>query len=196
MLDVEIIEKPEAAAVALDPVRARILAALAEPASAATLAQRLGLPRQKLTYHLNILAAHGLVAPAGEKAWGGLTERRYVATAAGYLVSPAALGPAAPRPLPQGDRLSAAFLIALAARALREVGGLLRRAQEAERRVATLAIDADITFRSPADRADFTRDLAEALAALAARYHHPEAPDGRPHRLVVLAHPVPEGETT
>ena len=35
MLDVEVIEDPAAAAVALDPVRARLLAELAEPASAA-----------------------------------------------------------------------------------------------------------------------------------------------------------------
>ena len=45
------IEEPAAAKSSLDPIRARILAALAEPGSAAMLAARLGLPRQKANYH-------------------------------------------------------------------------------------------------------------------------------------------------
>ena len=62
MLDVEVIDDPAAAVVALDPVRARLLAELvAEPASAAALAERVGLARQKVNYHLRTLEAHGLV---------------------------------------------------------------------------------------------------------------------------------------
>ena len=83
MLDVEIIESPTAAVVALDPVRARLLAELGEPASAAALAERVGLTRQKVNYHLRTLEAHGLVEPAGERRWGGLTERLLVATRRG-----------------------------------------------------------------------------------------------------------------
>ncbi|MFJ5841754.1 hypothetical protein ACIQGO_34280 [Streptomyces shenzhenensis] len=45
MLDVAVIEDPAAAEASLDPARSRILAALAEPGSAATLAVRLGLTR-------------------------------------------------------------------------------------------------------------------------------------------------------
>ncbi|MGH9360565.1 MAG: ArsR/SmtB family transcription factor, partial [Thermoanaerobaculia bacterium] len=82
MLDVEVITDPAAAVVALDPVRARLLAELAEPGSASTLAARLGLARQKVNYHLRTLEAHGLVRVVGERRWGGLTERRLVATAA------------------------------------------------------------------------------------------------------------------
>ena len=48
MLDVEVIADPTAAAVALEPVRSRLLAELTEPASAATLAGRLGIARQKI----------------------------------------------------------------------------------------------------------------------------------------------------
>ena len=98
MLDVEVIEDPAAAAVALDPVRARLLAELAEPASAAALAARVGLPRQKVNYHLRTLEAHGLVELADERRWGGLTERLLVATAASYVVSPARARRGAPRP--------------------------------------------------------------------------------------------------
>jgi hypothetical protein len=42
MLQVEVIDDPAVAMVALEPVRSRLLAELAEPASAATLAARPG----------------------------------------------------------------------------------------------------------------------------------------------------------
>ena len=98
MLDVEVIDDPAAAMAALDPVRARLLAALAEPGSAATLAERVGLSRQKVNYHLRALEAHGLVRQVSQRQWGGLTERFLVASAASYVVSPGALGDAASDP--------------------------------------------------------------------------------------------------
>ena len=192
MLDVDVIDDPAAAAVALDPIRSRLLAELGAPASAATLAHRLGLARQKVNYHLRTLEGHGLVRVAENRKWGGLTERLLEATAAGYLVSPAALGPAAASPDKHPDRLSAGYLVALAARAVREVGGLLRRARATDKRLATLSIDTEVRFRSAADRAAFSRELTEAVTALVSRYHDAASPGGRPHRLVVLAHPVPE----
>lgn len=190
MLECEVIESPSAATVALDPVRSRLLAELGEPASAATLAVRLAIPRQKVNYHLRALEAHGLVAVADTRKWGGLTERRLVATASSYVVSPAALGPVEPTPARTADRLSAKYLIALAARAVREVGGLVRRAFATGQRLATLSIDTEIRFRSAAERAAFSQELAAAVADLAARYHDATAAGGRLHRLVVLAHPL------
>jgi DNA-binding transcriptional ArsR family regulator len=71
MLDLEVIDDPATAVVALDPVRARLLAELVEPGSAASLAPRMGLARQKLNYHLRALEAHGLVRPVEERRWGG-----------------------------------------------------------------------------------------------------------------------------
>ena len=190
MLDVEVIDDPAAATVALEPVRSRLLAELAAPASAATLAGRLGIPRQKINYHLRALEAHGLVEVAEKRQWGGLTERLLVATAASYIVSPGALGPVAADPDREADRLSASYLIALAARIVREVGALLRRSREIGKRLPTLSLDAEVRFRSAADRAAFTDELAKAVTTLVARYHDESAPGGRAHRLVVVAHPL------
>src|SRR5918992_2864913 len=192
VIDVEVIDDPAAAVVALDPIRARLLAALAEPGSAATLAPRVGLTRQKVNYHLRALAACGLVRQVEERRWGGLTERVYAATAASYVVSPGALGDAASDPARASDRLSARYLIALAARVVREVGELARTAEKQEKRLATLGIDAEIRFRSAAERAAFTDELAAVVTSLVSRYHDESAPDGRPHRLVVAAHPLPK----
>ena len=191
MLDVEVIDDPAAAMVALDPVRGRLLAALAEPASAAELAGKVGLTRQKVNYHLRTLEAHGLVTPAGERRWGGLTERRLVATAASYVVSPAALGAVASDPARSADRLSARHLVALAARVVREVGELARRAERQDRRLATLGLDAEVAFRDAGSRAAFAEELAAAVTALVARHH---TDGGRPHRLVVAVHPIPDPE--
>src|SRR5215472_17490032 len=116
MLPVEVIDDPAAAAIALDPVRSSLLSELAEPASAATLANRLGIPRQKINYHLRALESYNLVRVAEERRWGGLTERMMVASAASYLVSPGAMGPVAADPDRNPDRVSASYLIALAAR--------------------------------------------------------------------------------
>jgi DNA-binding transcriptional ArsR family regulator len=190
MVDVEVIEDPAAAAIAVEPVKSQLLAALAEPASAAALAARLRIPRQKVNYHLRSLEAHGLVRVSEERLWGGLTERVMVATAASYIVSPAALGPAAADPQRGADRLSASYLIALAARIVREVSSLIRRAGEAGKALATLSIDTEIRFRSAADRAAFTQELTEAVTTLVSRYHDATAPAARPHRLVIVAHPL------
>jgi biotin operon repressor len=191
MLDVEVIDLAGAAAAALEPMRSQLLAELREPASAATLATRLGLKRQKINYHLRTLEEHGLVEVADTRKWGGLTERLMVASATSYVVSTSALGPVGADPDRTADRLSASYLIALGARLVREIGALQRAATNAGKRLATLAIDTEIRFRSAADRASFTRELTEAITTLAARYHDETAPQGRSHRLVVTAHPSP-----
>jgi DNA-binding transcriptional ArsR family regulator len=192
MQDIQVIDDPAAATVALEPVRSRLLSELAAPASAATLATRVGLARQKVNYHLHALEAHGLVRLAEERKWGGLTERLLVATAASYVVSPSALGPVASDPDREVDRLSASYLIALGARIVREVADLVRRAQKAGKRLATLAVDTEVRFRSPADRAAFSHELTEAIATLVSKYHDASAPGGRAHRLIVVAHPLPQ----
>lgn len=192
MLEVEVIDRPESATLALDPVKARLLRQLDVPGSAASLAAKLGLARQKVNYHLRALEEHGLVEPVEERQWGGLTERLVVATARSYVVSPTALGGLGVDPARNQDRLSASYLIAVAARIVTEVGALWRQARKSEKRLATLSIDTVIRFRSPQERAAFTSDLTDAVAALAARYHDASAPAARPHRLVVASYPAPK----
>ncbi len=189
VLDVDVIEDPAAAAAALDPTRARLLAELTVPRSAAALAAHVGLARQKVNYHLRTLEAHGLVQLEEERKRGGITERVLRATALSYVVSPAALGQMGADPERTSDRLSARYLVALASRLVREVGSLAHRAESAGKRLPTMAIDTEIRFRSAEDRAAFADELTAAVLDLAARYHHD---DGRPHRLVVAAHPKPE----
>ena len=99
MFEVAVIEDPAAAEVSLDPMRARLLAELAEPGSATMLAAQVGLPRQKVNYHLRALERHGLVELVEERRKGNVTERMLRATAASYVISPAALAAVAPDPV-------------------------------------------------------------------------------------------------
>src|ERR1700740_1869212 len=92
MLDIQVIDDPAAATVALEPIRSRLLSEMAAPASAATLATRVGLARQKVNYHLHALEAHGLVRLAQERKWGGLTERLLVWRGAPHAGWPGATG--------------------------------------------------------------------------------------------------------
>jgi DNA-binding transcriptional ArsR family regulator len=192
MLDLQIIDDPAVATVALEPVRSRLLAELAAPASAAALAGRVGLARQKVNYHVRALESRGLVQVAEERKWGGLTERLLVATATSYVVSPGALGPVAADPGRSQDRLSASYLVALAARIIREISALVRRSEQASKRLPTLSIDTEIRFRSATERAEFSNELTKAMARLAAKYHDERASGGRVHRVIVVAYPFPQ----
>jgi len=195
MLDVAVIEEPAAAEASLDPMRSRILAALAEPGSAAMLATRMGLPRQKINYHLKELERHGLVELVEERRKGNVTERVYGATAHSYVISPATLAAVSPDPDRAPDRLSARWLLALGSRLIQEVGTLLTGSARAGKPVATYAVDAQVRFASAADRAAFAEELTQAVTALVSRYHDEHAERGRDHRLVVGLHPIPTPQT-
>ncbi|MFE0380796.1 ArsR/SmtB family transcription factor [Streptomyces inhibens] len=189
MIDVAVIDDPAAAGVSLDPVRARLLAALTAPGSATTLAAEVGLSRQKVNYHLRALERHGLVELVEERRKGNVTERIVQATAASYVISPAALSAVAPDPGRAPDQLSARWLLALAARLVREVGELIKRSTKAGQRLATFAIDGEVRFASAADRAAFAEELGATVNRLVAKYHDEKAAGGRQHRLIVALHP-------
>ena len=189
MLDVAVIDQAAAAEISLDPVRARLLAALAEPGSASSVAEQVGLTRQKANYHLRALEEHGLVELVEERRKGNVTERLFQATAASYVISPAAFAALAPDPDRAPDQLSARWLVALAARLVREVGELIAGATAARQPLATYAIDSEIRFASATDRSAFADELGETVKNLVSRYHDENASNGRRHRLVVALHP-------
>ncbi|OZM83541.1 helix-turn-helix domain-containing protein [Pseudonocardia sp. MH-G8] len=193
MHELSVIDDPAAAGVSLDPVRARLLAELAEPGSASSLAPKVGLARQKVNYHLRTLEQHGLIELVAQRRKGNMTERVMQATAASYVISPAALGAVAPDPGRAPDRLSARWLIAVAARTVREVGELLAGATSAGKRLATFAVDGEVRFASASDRAAFADELAQAVTALVGKYHDEGAEGGRRHRVVVAIHPESRG---
>lgn len=195
MLDVAVIEDPAAAEVTLDPMRTRLLAELVEPGSATMLATRVGLPRQKVNYHLRELERHGLIELVEERRKGNVTERVMRATAASYVISPAVLAAMQPDPARSPDRLSARWLLALAARLVRDVGMLIAGASKARMPLATFALEGEVRFASPADRRAFAEELTDVITALISKYHDEHAERGRDHRIIVAIHPSIPTET-
>jgi DNA-binding transcriptional ArsR family regulator len=185
-----VISSPGQAAMLLDPLRLRMLEELREPDSAAGLARRLRLPRQRVNYHLRELEKQRLVELVGRRRRGNCTARILRATARAYVISPAALGGVGADPASVQDRFSAAYLLAVTSRTLRDVGELDARAQKAGRRLATLTLETEVRFASAEARAAFAEQLAATIARLAARYHDAQAPAGRAFRFVVAGHPA------
>ncbi len=174
----------------LHPMRRRILEELAEAGSAAELARRIDLPRQKVNYHLRELEREGLVELVEERRKGNCVERVVRATARWYVISPEVLGALGSTPAEIRDRFSSTYLIALAAGVLRDVATLQRRASNVDKRLATLSLQADVRFGNPEDRNAFAEELANEFSRLISKYHNDEAPDGRSHRFIIGAHPT------
>lgn len=185
----DVLSDPAQAAVLLDPVRLRLVGALREPDSASGVARRLGLPRQKVNYHLRELERFGLVELVEERRKGNCTERIVRSVASSYLINPEVLGEVGPRPEGVRDRLSWAYLMSLAARTIRELAVLRERADRVDQRLATMGIDAEVRFADAAQMTAFADELTRCVAGLVAKYHNASAPDGRCYRFILGAHP-------
>jgi DNA-binding transcriptional ArsR family regulator len=178
------------AASVLHETRRALIEHLAEPDSAAGLARKLKTSRQRVRYHVQQLEREGLVECVAERRNGNCVERLLRATARTYVISPEAIGSLGDSPVIASDRFSAGYLLASAARVVRDVGALEARARAESRRLATLTLQGEVRFASVEQRAAFASDLTDMLAQLIARYHDDEAPDGRRYQLTVLAHPA------
>jgi DNA-binding transcriptional ArsR family regulator len=189
-MPVSVLRSLDAASAVLDPTRLRILAGMREPTSAAAVARTLGLPRQRVGYHVRALERQGLLRPVGERRRRGTHERLLQATARSYAVSPEALGVLGAMRAEVQDRFSSAYLLAATGRTLRDVPILQERAAEAGKKLPTLTVETEVRFASPQDQSAFAAELTQAVAALAARYHRGDAALGRTFRFLVVGHPA------
>ncbi len=168
----------------LHPMRRRMLEILAEPASAASLARQLRLPRQRVNYHLRALEDLGFLDLVEEKQKGNCTERIFRARSRAFVIAPQTLGALGARAADVSNKFSSAYLLAAANQLVHDVFSL--REQAGDRKLATLTIEAEIAFADPAARARFAEELAQEVSRLVARHH---TDGGRRFRLVVAAHP-------
>ena len=183
-MSIGLMEEGQQVRSALSPIRARLLDLLHEPASATELGEALGLPRQKINYHLRVLEAAGLVRLVQTRTRRGFTERVLQATAQEFVVDPQLMGSGSR--VRSQDQFAAEHLIDVAADAVRDVSRLRSGAGQAGKRLLTFTIEASVTFADPADVHAFTSELAEAVAAVSARH---SSPTGRRYRVVVGGYP-------
>lgn len=185
MTALRILRDPETAAIALQPVRLRILRALREPLSATSIARSFDLPRQQVNYHLRELEKAGYAAFVEERRKGNCLERVLQATAKTFVISPEALGEMDPMP---ADQFSAAYLVSAAARIIREVAQIALGAREAGKKLATLTLESEVRFRSPAERSAFAAELSLAFATICSKYDA-DVPGARSFRFVIGGYP-------
>jgi DNA-binding transcriptional ArsR family regulator len=176
-------------AAALSPLRMRVLEQMHEPASATSLAPRLGLSRQTLNYHLRELEREGFVELVEERARRGCIERLLKVTSRAFVVDPGLLGVLADDPSQTRDRFSSTFLLATMANVIRDVAVLAERARAVEQPLATVTMDCEVRFESPASFLAFSDELARTVTVLAAKYNAASS-HARRFRVVVGSHPI------
>ena len=186
----DIIDDPARARAALQPTRLRLLHLLERPQSAPQLAKEMGMPRQRVLYHLRRLEAQQLVQAHEHGSVGRRIDRSYVRTATSYAIAPKTLGGVSVDSRTVADAFSSAYLSAVAGRALNDLAALGRAAAERGKRVPTLTLETDVRFATPADQRRFADELTTALATLAAKYHQPNAPQGRTFRVFACGYPA------
>lgn len=180
-------------AAALSPLRRRLLGELGRtPDSAVGLARRLGLPRQKLNYHLRALERAGFLELQEEHQRRGCVERRLRVAARAFVIDPALLGALGGDPSAVQDRFASSYQIATAARLLRELAELTRGAERARKTLPTITLEGEVRFANAERRAAFAEELASILAGLVQRYQD-DSPGSRAFRLVLAGHPAPKG---
>lgn len=181
----QIVQSPEKAAILLQSGRLSLLEGLIEPDSSAGLARRLGIPRQKVNYHLRELEREGFLELVEERRKGNCMERVVRASAREFLIAPPHPGKSV-----TADRFSAAYLVSTAARVIRDLAALCLRARRAGKRIATLTLETEIRFASAESRAAFAEELTASVARLAAKYHDERAEGGRRFRLIAASYPA------
>lgn len=186
----DIIDDPTRARAALQPIRLRLLHLLEQPQSAPQLAKTMGMPRQRVLYHLRKLEAQRLVDAHEHGTVGRRIDRTYVRTATSYAIAPKTLGGVAVDARTVADAFSSAYLSAVAGRALNDLAALGRAAAARGKRVPTLTLETEVRFATPADQRRFADELTTALTTLAARYHNPDAALGRTFRVFACGYPA------
>lgn len=183
---VRVLDDLEALQVLGHPLRVQILEALREPASAATVARRIGQPRQKVNYHLKELEAAGLVEPVEERRVGNLVESVYRAVARSFLVSPEVAW-SDPRRLETLRRQhSLQTLVHLGERLQRDAAVLVDRAAFEGEEIASASVQAEVRFADEDERTQFLKDYFRAMNELLERYGKKE---GEPFRVTLAAYP-------
>jgi DNA-binding transcriptional ArsR family regulator len=180
----------------VDAVRFRILGLLRQPRSAADIARALGTSRQRVAYHVRALRRDRLVETALTRRKGNCVERLLRVTARVHTIAPDLVGALGIDPETVQDRLSSAYLGAVAARMAHEVTTLERRARDAGKKLPTLTLQSTVRFASASDQHAFAEELTQVLTQLVARYNNDRAEGGRSFTVVSAAYPALPAEET
>ena len=186
----DFISDPQKAAAVLQPLRLELLHRLRMPSSATQLSRQMGLPRQKVNYHLRELEKYGFVELVEERRKGNCVERIVKATARSYLIDPASLGGLAGDPDAVKDKFSSTYLVAVAGESIKDVAVLTKRAEKARKKFPTFTLQSEINFDSAARLKSFADELVHAVSMLVDKYHRHGVEGSRKFKLNVMSYPA------
>ena len=188
-LALSMVDEPAHAAVLLKPELRRLVDLLSTPNSAAGLARDLGWSRQVVNYHLKELKGAGLIVLKEERKRGNCMERVMQRAAAFYVINPQTLGSLAADPERMPDKFSSAYLVAVAARTIKDISRLNRETDAAGKTLPTLTLETEVRFRSAQERSAFTAELTAFTTELVRKYNDSKSPNGRSFRIITAAYP-------
>jgi len=171
------------------PIRRRVLEALRVPSSAAAVAREIGLPRQKVNYHLKELARAKLVRAVGERRKGHLIEKLYETVAGTFVVSPRLAWDSDERDRALRDQVSLRRLVALGEQLQQDAIGLLDRAAFDGDEIPSASVEAEIRFADEQARSAFIEEYLALVGPLLTKYG---AREGRDFRVTLAVYPNPE----
>jgi len=188
---VRLVEDAKAVGALADPLRRLILQRLDTPRSAAAVARELGLPRQRVGYHMRALEKHGFVETLREERKRGCVERVMRRTADSVVLAPDSLSDDKLHPHRVRDRFSSLYLIALASQMLRDVTEAQAGAKVEDTMLPTFSLQVDVRLATQQDKNSFAEELGREIARLAVKYHQPQSRGGRSFRVIVGSYPAP-----
>ena len=186
------IDDAKAVGALADPIRRQILQRLTTPGSAASIARELGLPRQRIGYHMRELEKHGFVETLREERKRGCIERVMRRTADSLVLAPDSMSDDKLHPKSVKDRFSSLYLIAMASQMLREVTEAQAGASEEDKTAPTFSLQVDVRLATHQDKTAFAEELGREIGRLAVKYHQPQSRAGRNFRVVVGSYPAPQ----
>jgi DNA-binding transcriptional ArsR family regulator len=180
----KILENEELGALS-SPFRRQLLEDLSEQAeSAVSISRRYEMSRQRVGYHMRDLERAGFIEVSEERQQRGLKERLYRAKPVVYVNKVRDV------PTSSQDRFSWANLLNSFAQGLWELTTIRRLADKQGKKLATLGIEGEIHFQTPAARKAFTQELVREVERLIEKYDKPEVTGSRPFKLLVGAFPA------
>jgi len=188
---VRLIDDAKAVGALADPIRRQILQHLNSPGSAASIARVLGLPRQRIRYHMRKLERHGFVELLREDRKRGCVERVMRRTSESIVLAPDSLTCDKLHPQSVRDRFSDLYLIALASQMLREVTAAQVGTKVDDKLLPTFSLQVDVRLATQQDKNAFAEELGREIARLALKYHQPQSRGVRSFRVIVGSYPAP-----
>ena len=187
-----LVQDSQSASSLMNPIRKKMLDLLKTPNSSSGLARELGIPRQKVNYHMRELEKSQLIELVEENKKGNCIERIMKTTARHYLINLDPLGNLIGKASEIQDKFSSAYLIAVASETIQETALLQQKAEEAKKKLPTLTLQTEIRFSNPEKRKQFTDELQNAIMDLTKKYHDDLSPQGRSFKLNLSAYPKPK----